>query len=126
MYLRILSCVHASLHQDGFYRRGLWVVVSVDITPPLTFKEPFCSCAFGERLLTLRMKNMWPLIFDLGRAQPPPLLIQPFLSWDFGPQVKDFQLLYPMGPTEKSLTTHSGILAWRIPWTEDPGGLYIP
>ena len=24
---------------------------------------------------------------------------------------------------EKELATHSSILAWRIPWTEDPGGL---
>ena len=22
------------------------------------------------------------------------------------------------------MATHSSILAWRIPWTEDPGGLY--
>ena len=24
---------------------------------------------------------------------------------------------------EKALATHPGILAWRIPWTEEPGGL---
>ena len=24
---------------------------------------------------------------------------------------------------EKGIATHSSILAWRIPWTEDPGGL---
>ena len=24
---------------------------------------------------------------------------------------------------EKGTTTHSSILAWRIPWTEEPGGL---
>ena len=24
---------------------------------------------------------------------------------------------------EKEMTTHSSILAWRIPWTEEPGGL---
>ena len=24
---------------------------------------------------------------------------------------------------EKGLATHSSILAWRIPWTEEPGGL---
>ena len=24
---------------------------------------------------------------------------------------------------EKGMTTHSSILAWRIPWTEEPGGL---
>ena len=26
-------------------------------------------------------------------------------------------------PLEKKMTTHSCILAWRIPWTEEPGGL---
>ena len=24
---------------------------------------------------------------------------------------------------EKGVATHSGILAWKIPWTEEPGGL---
>ena len=24
---------------------------------------------------------------------------------------------------EEEMTTHSNILAWRIPWTEEPGGL---
>ena len=24
---------------------------------------------------------------------------------------------------EKGMTTHSSIFAWRIPWTEEPGGL---
>ena len=26
-------------------------------------------------------------------------------------------------PLEKEMATHSSILAWRIPWLEDPGGL---
>ena len=26
-------------------------------------------------------------------------------------------------PLEKRLVTHSSILAWRIPWTEESGGL---
>ena len=26
-------------------------------------------------------------------------------------------------PPEKEMATHSSILAWRIPWTEEPGGL---
>ena len=26
-------------------------------------------------------------------------------------------------PLEKEMATHSNILAWRIPWTEEPGGL---
>ena len=26
-------------------------------------------------------------------------------------------------PLEKEMATHSSIVAWRVPWTEDPGGL---
>ena len=26
------------------------------------------------------------------------------------------------GPLEEGMETHSSILAWRIPWTEEPGG----
>ena len=32
----------------------------------------------------------------------------------------------PLGqeyPLEEGMATHSSILAWRIPWTEEPGGL---
>ena len=27
-------------------------------------------------------------------------------------------------PLEKEIATHSSILAWRIPWREEPGGLH--
>ena len=33
----------------------------------------------------------------------------------------------PLGqedPLEEGKATHSSILAWRIPWTEEPGGLH--
>ena len=33
----------------------------------------------------------------------------PFLGWE--------------NPLEEGMATHSSILAWRIPWTEEPGGL---
>ena len=33
----------------------------------------------------------------------------PFLGWE--------------DPLEKEMATHSSILAWKIPWTEEPGGL---
>ena len=32
--------------------------------------------------------------------------------------------LGPEDPLEKGIATHSSILAWRIPWTEETGGLY--
>ena len=28
-------------------------------------------------------------------------------------------------PLEKKMATHSSILAWKIPWTEEPGGLQL-
>ena len=29
-------------------------------------------------------------------------------------------------PLEKEMATHSSILAWRMPWTEEAGGLHSP
>ena len=31
--------------------------------------------------------------------------------------------LGPEDPLEKEMATYSTILAWKIPWTEEPGGL---
>ena len=36
----------------------------------------------------------------------------PFLGWE--------------DPLEEGMATHSSILAWRSPWTEESGGLYSP
>ena len=34
------------------------------------------------------------------------------------------QFLGQEDPLEEGTATHSSILVWRIPWTEDPGGLW--
>ena len=41
------------------------------------------------------------------------------------PVVQETQIQYPGGedPLEKAMATLSSILAWRIPWTKEPGGL---
>ena len=41
------------------------------------------------------------------------------------PSVQETQVrsLGQEDPVEKGMATHSSILAWRIPWTEEPGGL---
>ena len=41
------------------------------------------------------------------------------------PAMRDTQVQSLGGedPLEKEMATHSSILAWRIPWTEEPGGL---
>ena len=38
-------------------------------------------------------------------------------------QETQVQFLGQEDPLEKEMATHSNILAWRIPWTEEPGGL---
>ena len=36
------------------------------------------------------------------------------------------QSLSQEDPLEKGMATHSSILAWRIPWTEEPGSYGPP
>ena len=33
------------------------------------------------------------------------------------------QFLGLEAPLKKGMATHSSVLAWRVPWTEEPGGL---
>ena len=36
-------------------------------------------------------------------------------------QETQVQSLGPIDPLEEEMATHSSILAWKIPWTEEPG-----
>ena len=38
-------------------------------------------------------------------------------------QESQVQCLGQEAPLEEEMSTHSSILAWEIPWTEEPGGL---
>ena len=40
-------------------------------------------------------------------------------------QETQVQSLGQEGPLEEKIETHSNILAWKIPWTEEPGGLQL-
>ena len=51
-----------------------------------------------------------PLVPQMAKNRPS---VQEARVWSLGQ--KD--------PLEKGMATHSSILAWRIPWTEEPGGL---
>ena len=37
--------------------------------------------------------------------------------------VKNLPVMHPEDPLEKQMATHSSILAWSIPWTEEAHGL---
>ena len=41
-------------------------------------------------------------------------------SWT---RLRDFTFTFHFHALEKEMATHSSVLAWRIPWTEEPGGL---
>ena len=41
-------------------------------------------------------------------------------SWTL---LSDFTLTFHFRALEEEMATHSSVLAWRIPWTEQPGGL---
>ena len=43
------------------------------------------------------------------------------MVWDL--QETRVQFLGQDDPLEKEMASHPSILAWRIPWTEEPGGL---
>ena len=38
-------------------------------------------------------------------------------------RLSDFTFTFHFHPLEKEMATHSSVLAWRIPGTEEPGGL---
>ena len=49
------------------------------------------------------------------------------MSWLQSPSIMilepGFHPWVPEGPLEKAMATHSCILAWGVPWAEEPGGL---
>ena len=46
-------------------------------------------------------------------------------QWENPPAKQEMQVLSLSweDPSEKEMATHSSVLAWEIPWTEEPGGL---
>ena len=55
------------------------------------------------------------IIFDLVKAQTVKNLPAMLETW--------VRSLSQEDPLEKGMAIHFSILTWRIPWTEDPGGL---
>ena len=49
----------------------------------------------------------------------------PITSWEIDGETVETQVqsLGWKDPLEEEMATHSSILAWRIPWTAEPGGL---
>ena len=68
-----------------------------------------CLCSLGERA-ELGSSQIGAALMAQQVKNPPAVQTQ-------------VQSLGQEDPLEKERTTHSSILAWRILWTEEPGGL---
>ena len=62
---------------------------------------------------------MWPHQVALVVKNPP---VNP-PAGDIRDAIPYFQSMGQEDPMGKEMATHSSILAWRLPWTEEPAGL---
>ena len=75
-------------------------------SPHTILRHTQCSVLINFSSLTLWASLVVPSVKNLPAMQE---------TW--------VRFLGQENPLEEEMATHSNILAWRIPWTEDPGGL---
>ena len=66
---------------------------------------------------------MEELGFEIHLTFPRASLVAQVVKYLPAMQETQVQFLGREDPLQKGMATHSSILAWRIPWTEEPGGL---
>ena len=82
------------------------------------------AIAFSEQRCGLDLRSIWKFIWGYGKRGLPR-----WHRWQRThlptqqTQEMGIRSLGQEDPLEKEMTTHSSILAWRIPGTEQPGGL---
>ena len=120
------SLLHAGCCRERSYALrcmgfSLWCLLLLWSTASIVVAHGLCCCQacgiFLEQGLNLCPLNwQWILYLSTTRSFPHSSAMQEtwgqFLGWE--------DLL------EKEMATHSSILAWRTPWTEEPGRLYSP
>ena len=77
-------------------------------------KPSYAGCQSSAHQISLQCQESWAslvaqMVKKLKADSPLPKEAQ---VHSLGPE-----------PLEKAMSTHSSILAWRISWTEEPGGL---
>ena len=99
-------------HQGSHVLTTCWFLpTSTDLAPPPPVEAPSCtSCITGCKLIS-------PWLDQLGFPGGSEVKVS---ASNAGAQV---QSLDQEDPLEKGMATHSSILAWKIPWREEPGRL---
>ena len=120
MKLHLILC-----QEDGkreYYMESGWFwIVQADLAPP----------AWGLSLSLLLQKEWTPAI-QASSAHSVSRLARGCLNFPGGTAVKNLPAMQELqetqvpslgweGPLKEGIATHSIILAWRIPWTEEPG-----
>ena len=74
--------------------------------------------------LPMQGVQVWSLVGELGSYMPPG---QKTKTWNKSNivtnSIKTLKMVHMT--LEKKMATHSNILTWEIPWTEEPGGLHF-
>ena len=85
---------------------------------------------FPSRLYTPGKQGLCHFASSFHLPNPAPcLILSRYMGFPGGARDKEtIQVLSPGwdDPQEEGMASHSSILAWRIPWTEESGGLYSP
>ena len=68
-----------------------------------------------------KTKNNWTVVFE-GHLEGASLMVQTVKNLP-AMQETQVQFLGWKDSLEKEMATHASILAWEIPWTEEPGRL---
>ena len=110
----IVDYSHHIVHHKG----DLYLLTHLPITPPLPLRT---TCLFPESKLQTRYPSLLnvSVFLCLKKEFPVAQMVNNL------PAVQETPVLSlgQEGPLEKGMTTHSSILAWRVPWTEGPSGL---
>ena len=95
---------------------------------------PYLQCMEGEKciIITSSFESLLGIAFDFSHYADKTIKhCNIHAGFPGGSMVKNLpamqetrvQSLGWEDPLEKKMATHSSILAWEIPWTEEPGGL---
>ena len=92
-----------------------WIItkpaqVNIVIMPSLLMRKQRLM-PVGKELAKIAVRGSWAVLVAHMIKNPPAI----WEIWVHSLGLED--------PLEEGTATHSSILAWRIPWTEEPGGL---
>ena len=114
-----LSCLYCScLLAMYFTHANVLAILLSQFTPPSSAPVStcpllllICFCPGGQFICTILPDSIFMSSLVIQFVKSPPSMKE---TWIQSPGQED-----PL----KDLATHSSVLAWRTPWTEEPGGL---